>query len=377
MYYADDVAEELKNSRQLVIFGTGLVAFEAANCLLAEPYRLLVDFFMVSRQEENPKQVMGIPVVDLESAKGVIDKEAVIVIATMEKHLSSIREALNCYGYFHIISMTFESDLWSMIQGNYYKEYCKMCHKPYLTLEEELTNGKADGGKKNHVVSVYVTKCHADRKLQEDLSRFTWEIPIQAGAALTDAHICNIRDDTGENISHKNRQYCELTALYWIWKNDTSDYAGLCHYRRHFELNEGILKRLACSHIDVVLTIPILNFSSVREVYRHDHVERDWDVMLEAIRVLAPKYMAAAVGVQNGNFYFGYNMFIARKEILDDYCAWLFPILEYCEKRCGRKEDTYQERYIGFLAERLLTIYMGCHEKQFRIVHARKHFVGK
>lgn len=375
MYYANDIVEDLKKSRQRVLFGTGLVAFEVANCLMGKPYGLQIDGFLVSDKKGQPAQVMGMPVYDLMSAEGVIEKDAAVIVATMEKHLPSIREALEAHGYCHIIPMTFESDLWSLMQGNTYRAGRLRQGLPYRTLEEELKKVPDTGGSCGKKVHIYAVRSHVDKPLTEDWTNYSWEIPIQAGAALTDRKICAVRDDTGENISYKNRQYCELTALYWIWKNDCADYAGLCHYRRHFELDEEMVGHLADSDIDVVLTLPILNFSSVREVYCHDHVEDDWDRMLEAIRVLCPAYMAEAVELQNGNFYYGYNMFIARKSIFDDYCAWLFPLLEHCEGRCDKKADRYQERYIGFLAERLLTVYMKHHEEKLKIVHARKHFI--
>ena len=44
------------------------------------------------------------------------------------------------------------------------------------------------------------------------------EIPIQTGASLSDTVLSPVRDNIGDNISAQNRTFCELTALYWIWK---------------------------------------------------------------------------------------------------------------------------------------------------------------
>lgn len=381
MYYAAGVVEELKRAQQIAVFGAGLVAFEVTSCLMAEPYNLKIDCFLVSDRKENPMEMLGLPVLLLGSQECNISKNALIVVAVMEKHLLPICENLRKYGFDKIISMTFESDLWSLIQGNYYRELRLKQHKTYQILEEELQRIETDEIRNAEVhipsIHIYTAMCHMDRPLKEDLSRYSWEIPIQAGAALTKQKLCGVRDDLGENISHKNGQYCELTALYWIWKHDCSDYVGLGHYRRHFNLDRGMLKKLCCSDIDVVLTIPVLNFPSVREVYRHDHTDSDWETALEAIRILEPEYIAAAEEIQSGNYYYGYNMLIAKRRILDAYCTWLFPILGYCEEHCCLKKDRYQSRYIGFLAERLMGIYFLKHENTYKIAHITKHFVER
>ncbi len=69
--------------------------------------------------------------------------------------------------------------------------------------------------------------------------------PICVGATLKDDNEINefknsgyILDSEDENISYKNGSYCELTALYWAWKNSTAEYVGLVHYRRHFTLKK-------------------------------------------------------------------------------------------------------------------------------------------
>ena len=83
-------------------------------------------------------------------------------------------------------------------------------------------------------------------------------LPIKVGNALSRLEGRFQGDDTGENISEKNPYYCELTALYWGWKNLNSDYIGLVHYRRHFCLKrignnwESVLTRKQADRKSVV-----------------------------------------------------------------------------------------------------------------------------
>ena len=381
MYYADDIVDKLKSACSLAVFGAGIMAEAVVYCLKEKPYQLQIRCCLVSRLEGNPSCVSGVPVMDFSMAEQHLSKETLVLVASVGKGLASMTDSLHRHGYFHLLPLTYEGDLWSLLQGNYYREYCLGRDKLYWILEEELEKQEAyilegsEDRSKTPSVCVYTAKCHLDKAFKEDMSRFSWETPIQAGAALTDQRICGVCDNTGDNISDENRQYRELTALYWIWKNDQSDYVGLGHYRRHFEMDEKMLGQLAYSDIDVVLTIPILDIPSVGAVYRRDHVGRDWDIMLEAVKTLSPDYLEAVKELEAGCFYYAYSMFIMRRPILEDYCQWLFPLLSYCEKHCGVHEDGYQGRYIGFLAEHLMSVYFLYHEKDYKIVHARKHFV--
>ncbi|WP_278389529.1 DUF4422 domain-containing protein, partial [Acidaminococcus fermentans] len=59
-------------------------------------------------------------------------------------------------------------------------------------------------------------------------------LPLQVGAEGKSLIPGYTPDNTGDNISAKNPHYCELTGLYWAWKNLSCEYIGLCHYRRYF-----------------------------------------------------------------------------------------------------------------------------------------------
>ena len=55
-------------------------------------------------------------------------------------------------------------------------------------------------------------------------------LPVQVGSEGKD-DLGYQRDNIGEHISHLNPYYCELTGLYWAWKNLDCEYLGLVHYR--------------------------------------------------------------------------------------------------------------------------------------------------
>lgn len=370
-YYEKEISERIINAESIVLYGARIVANEVANCLIREPYCCKIEAFMVSKKEGNPEVLLGKPVITIDEGKGRF-RESLIIVSVLEKYMDEITISLQENGFNNILYFGFESDMWSGIRGNCFRYESIRETGKYLTLEEELE--KVNESPTEIEVHIYSARSKFDRELR-DKRVYPWEIPIQVGAALTDQKICDLRDDLGENISAKNEQYCELTALYWIWKNDISDYAGLCHYRRHFELSEKEIRKLGSSDIDVAVTIPIMNFPSVREIYENDHCIKDWETMLGILRKLHPDYYETALRVQEGNYYYAYNMIIARKEILDTYCEWLFPILNLCKANCNKKSDRYQSRFIGFLAERLLTIYFVHNSSKWKIVYVRKNFL--
>ena len=79
-----------------------------------------------------------------------------------------------------------------------------------------------------------------------DLSEY--EKPIQAGAALAEKSIVELEDNTGINILNKSRMYCEMSAVYWIWKKTSHDWIGIEHYRRHLLVKPEMLTNLCFTY---------------------------------------------------------------------------------------------------------------------------------
>ena len=224
-----------------------------------------------------------------------------------------------------------------------------------------------------------------------DMPEHEYFFPIEAGAALHTQQMPYTPDNTGENISAKNQHYCELTAHYWAWKNlkGEADIIGLNHYRRYFDF-ERKWKRFSpdrsFTSLDSLLKKPyrfpdlekILNDYDiilpnarnypfcVATQYAAWHIVDDWRILKEVIKDLSPEYIPAfEETMEHRNYYSGYNMFITKWLLFDEYSEWLFKILFEVEKRCKLSEYPVQSRIFGYMSERLINVF--CEYKKLRI----------
>ena len=188
-------------------------------------------------------------------------------------------------------------------------------------------------------------------------------VPLQVGKAGKE-DLGYIGDDTGVSISEKNCYYGELTGVYWVWKNiKTSDYVGICHYRRYFCTEEGrILTQREYEEIlsdyDIITSKLLKLNYTYYEGYAGDYNIHDLEEVGEVIRQHYPAYYETFEKLVHAKgTYFG-NMMVCRKEIYDAYCEWLFGIFEKAEEKIDASGyDDYHKRVYGFISEFLLYVW--------------------
>ena len=163
-------------------------------------------------------------------------------------------------------------------------------------------------------------------------------VPLQVGRARA-GNLGYIGDDTGVSISEKNCYYGELTGVYWVWKNiKTSDYVGICHYRRYFCTEEGrILTGPEYEEIltkyDIITSKKLKLNHSYYEGYASNYNIRDLDVVGAVLQEMYPAYYEVFDRlVHDKGTYFG-NMMVCTKALYDEYCQWLFPSLRRRRRR--------------------------------------------
>ena len=231
-----------------------------------------------------------------------------------------------------------------------------------------------------------------------------WVIPIAIDGLYqrlsVEARANYLTDDIGDSISDRKPHFNEVSAIYWAWKNLPTDIFGLYHYRRYLNFSrhshcslpsvqcranaetlamlthapqaEAITRILGVC--DIIVPRPLVFSSSVREHYQSSHPGRSWEIMCEAVQMVAPRVARFLPWFnENASFHFC-NMFICRRAVLDEYCRCHFPILEYVVKKLGVPDSPSDardqpQRYPGYLAERLLNLFI--HARRLRKYEAQ------
>lgn len=194
--------------------------------------------------------------------------------------------------------------------------------------------------------------------------------PIHVGRAISqykEEMSDMIGDDTGDNISAKNKSYCELTALYWAWKNlKDVEYMGLAHYRRYFEtkFTNKIIDSVFMN-CDVVLSKPYLLDTLMWNKLSRSLAQEDVVIFFKCLRKLFPEYEQSALKYLFDFNDIAFNMCIMKKDVFNNYCTFLFSILGECEKYMKPLPYTCLSRRLGYISEYLLPIY--CLHNNLRI----------
>ena len=206
--------------------------------------------------------------------------------------------------------------------------------------------------------------------------------PVHVGAEEKE-DLGYIKDNEGDNISTKNPSFCELTGLYWAWKNLKADYIGLVHYRRHFFLKKKHYKTekekfenvLTLNEADKLLDEADIILPKKRKYYienlyshyKHTMYVEPLDETRKIIEEKYPEYLGEFDKLHNRTSAHMFNMFIMKKEILNDYCAWLFDILFGLERKIdSSKYDAFHARFYGRISELLLDVWINKNELKYK-----------
>ena len=214
-------------------------------------------------------------------------------------------------------------------------------------------------------------------------------LPIQVGKAVSNLDLGIQGDDEGDNISMKNGSYCELTGMYWAWKNlKDVDVIGLCHYRRYFDFHQqcrngfphtsfplSSFSKLDLSVPESVIdkvcqgaiyaASPEINRYSLEIRYCVDHYSDDFRRLRRVVNETQSKEVKEAFFkyMCQSNKFHHYNMFLMRWDDFDSLCSWLFPLLEHFEDRTDiTNYSTNQKRIYGYVSEFIFNLWLGLHK---------------
>ncbi len=206
---------------------------------------------------------------------------------------------------------------------------------------------------------------------QYDMPQQSIYLPVLVGAAQNKAEVDYAKDNTGDNISELNPYFCELTGLYWAWKNLDASYVGLVHYRRHFALRktknalDGVLSfddiKQQLGKIKVF--VPKRRRYYIETLYSHylhtmkaDHLDKAREIIAKRFPDYSASFERAIMKSTSGYMF---NMTVMEKGLLNSYCEWLFDILFELKEQVDVSSLTaFEARLFGRVSERLFNVWL-------------------
>lgn len=219
-----------------------------------------------------------------------------------------------------------------------------------------------------------IVATHKNYKMPDD----KMYVPLQVGAKSKKSFGFK-RDDTGDNISIKNPYFCELTGLYWAYKNLSADYIGLVHYRRYFKgKNKGqdkfqrilTLKEVIkiVDEVDIILPKKRNYYiETLYNHYKHTMFVEPLDIVGKIIEEKHYKYYKEFENLKKRRKAHMFNMLIMKKNRFDEYCSWLFEILFELEKRVNNSTyNSFHARFYGRISELLLDVWINTNQYSYK-----------
>ena len=413
--------EELKcicEDKNVYLYGAGVRASSMTNFLQFRG--ICIVGYLVTSMKGNTEEKSGHPVIEADKLQ---DDKNIVILAIDIKNIEECYETVSpsiheiyrmdeglydseFHNYFrHMFEQSFDKNKYAIVDGSVEKNHllcrCKEFYfrvPPYLLdygnlekLKQILENksveklfqsyygrfrfleDESDVKRDAHTYSVYMARCHVDKNI-ESTKIPDWEIPIQTGAALTKKRICKLCDDQGENISEYNRDYSECTAIYWMWKNaPQTDYIGLCHYRRHFDIPKNNINIIGVNDYDIVVTVPTITIG-IYQYFRQFVTAEDIDVLKGVIQEHYLEYHKATQDYYDNLFCPPCNMFIMKYEIFEKYAEFAFGVTRKIDWYYEQKKVVRNDRYMGFLMENLLDIFLIYHKDCYKIGYTNMIF---
>ena len=329
--------------------------------------------FLVSSMKGNAPKIWDVPVNTVEQLCNEIsdsEKENIeIYVAVPETLHDEIGHYLRDNAFYNVIFLDSHKEA-SIMEQFYEREgqYRSVHSLPF-------SDSRSDSIPK---LTIYAASFYKDKPLKYPPTNPEYVKKLFLGcdgavkAGVDIAGKADFYDNTGDNISDKNPNRCEMTAHYWVWKNrlDTDDeYVGICHYRRTLDLSDEDLIRVKENDVDVVLPFPMIHYPSARVQHTWYVPEKDFELLQRVVGELQPSYAEKFDEIFNEPYFYNYNMMLAKKEVFADYCGFLYPILDRIEELSEPKGTDRHDRYTAYMSESLTNLYFMANLNNLKIYH--------